>query len=215
MEKLRAELLTLRTDPTPAASSKSVTASFQIQTPDFSITATPGSLTIPQGSSSGYTIGISPISGFTGNVALSVIGLPTGATGSFNPSSISGGSGSSTLTVAPSRAALPGTYTLIITGTSGSLTHSTTVTLIVQERLILTITVVGNGYVRNRNSNTICTSTCVYYFPRNYLADLGAFPRSGSVFTGWSGSACSQNPLSRDCTFHLTTDTSLTATFNP
>lgn len=57
-------------------------------------------------------------------------GLPTGATASFNPASVAS-SGSSTLTVVTTAATATGTYPLTITGTSGTLSHSATVTLVV------------------------------------------------------------------------------------
>jgi malectin (di-glucose binding ER protein) len=56
--------------------------------------------------------------------------LPSGASASFNPTSISG-SGSSTLTVATASSTPPGSYTLTSTGTSGSLLHSASVVLTV------------------------------------------------------------------------------------
>jgi polygalacturonase len=99
-------------------------------TPDFSISATPSSQTVTVGSGTSYTVTISPISGFTGTVNLSVSGLPIGTTASFNPTSVAG-SGNSTLSVSTSSTTPTGTYTMTITGTSGSLTHSTTVTLVV------------------------------------------------------------------------------------
>jgi len=74
---------------------------------------------------------MSPINGFTGTVNLSVNGLPSGAAGTFNPTSISGGSGSSTLSVTTASTTPTGTFTLTITGTTGSLSHATTVTLVV------------------------------------------------------------------------------------
>ena len=98
--------------------------------PDFSISASPSSRTVTQGNSTTYTASISALSGFTGTVNLSVSGLPTGATASFNPTSVAG-SGSSTLTVSTATTTPTGTYTLTITGTDGSLSHSTTVTLVV------------------------------------------------------------------------------------
>ena len=61
---------------------------------------------------------------------MSVSGLPSGATGSFNPTSVAG-SGNSTLSVSTSSTTPAGTYTLTITGASGSLTHSASVTLVV------------------------------------------------------------------------------------
>jgi hypothetical protein len=99
-------------------------------TPDFSITATPASQTVTAGASTSYTTTVAASGGFTGVVAFSISGLPTGASASFNPTSVTG-SGSSTISVSTSTTTPAGTYTLQITGTSGTLVHSTTVNLVV------------------------------------------------------------------------------------
>jgi len=98
--------------------------------PDFGISASPGSQTVGAGASVPYTVTVTPAGGFTGTVNFSVSGLPSGATGSFNPTSVAG-SGSSTLSVTTSSTTPAGTYTLTITGTSGSLSHTSSVTLVV------------------------------------------------------------------------------------
>ena len=100
-------------------------------TPDFSITASPASQTVTRGSSTTYNVTVGALNGFTGTVALSVSGLPSRTTATFNPSSIAG-SGASTLTITTANKTPAGTKTLTITGTSGSLSHSTQVTLAVQ-----------------------------------------------------------------------------------
>jgi uncharacterized membrane protein len=99
--------------------------------PDFSLTASPASQTVVMGNGTSSTASVSALNGFTGNVALSMSGLPTGAGGTFSPASITGGSGNSTLTITTTTAVAPGTYSLTLTGTSGSLVHTTTVTLVV------------------------------------------------------------------------------------
>src|SRR5206468_6947413 len=73
---------------------------------------------------------VSALNGFNGTVGLSVSGLPTGATATFSPTSVTG-SGSSTLNVTTSLTTPAGSYTLTVTGASGSLTHSSSVTLAV------------------------------------------------------------------------------------
>ena len=87
-------------------------------TPDFSLSASPASLT----GAGSATVSASPSSGFASTIALSTIGLPSGATGSLSTTSLST-SGSATLTLAPGTAAA-GTYPLVVTGNSGSLTHT-------------------------------------------------------------------------------------------
>jgi hypothetical protein len=99
--------------------------------PDFSISATPSSQTVTQGTGTSYTATVTASGGFTGSVSLTAAGLPSGATATFSPASITGGSGSSTMNVTTTTSTVAGSYTLTITGTSGSLTHSTTVTLVV------------------------------------------------------------------------------------
>ena len=108
--------------------SATVTLSVTGVNPDFTISAAPASQTIARRSTATYTVTIGSLNGFAGTVGLSVTGLPSQATATFNPTSVTG-SGSSTLTITAKRT---GTSTLTITGTSGSLTHSTTVTLVVQ-----------------------------------------------------------------------------------
>lgn len=98
--------------------------------PDFRLTASPSSQPVAPGNNATYTTSISALNGFASTVALNVSGLPTGATASFNPTSVAG-SGNSTLTVSTATTTSTGTYTLTITGTSGTLSHSTPVTLVV------------------------------------------------------------------------------------
>jgi hypothetical protein len=97
---------------------------------DFSVSATPASQTVTAGGGTSYTATATGSGGFSGNVAFSASGLPTGASASFNPASVTG-SGSSTMSVTTTTSTPAGTYTVTITGTSGSLVHSTTVTLVV------------------------------------------------------------------------------------
>jgi len=98
--------------------------------PDFSLSASPSSQTVTAGNGTSYTTTVGALNGFSSAVNLTVSGLPSDATGSFNPATVTG-SGSSTLTVTTTAATTPGTYTLTITGTSGSLTHTATVSLTV------------------------------------------------------------------------------------
>jgi len=99
---------------------------------DFSISASPASNTIARGSSGTYTVTLTPFGGLTGNVSLSCSGAPGSTTCSISPSQVALNGTSSTqatLTVTVGRNASRGVYTLTLKGTSGSVTHSTTVTL--------------------------------------------------------------------------------------
>ncbi len=96
---------------------------------DFSLGASPSSQMISRhGASVMYGVTITPSNGFTGTVTLSVSGLPSRASASFSPNPAPA---SSTLTVSTSNGTTAGSYTLVITGVSGGLTHTTMVTLVV------------------------------------------------------------------------------------
>src|SRR3989440_648590 len=97
----------------------------------FSISASPSSRTVARGNSTNYTATLTPINGFNGTVTLRVRGLPLNSSASFNPSSLTG-QGTSTMTVSTNASTSTGTFTVRVRGTSGSVTHSTTVQLVVQ-----------------------------------------------------------------------------------
>src|SRR5262249_17668394 len=107
-------------------------ANFKFSTcgnPDLSVSASPASQTVTQGNGTSYTVTVTPTGGFAGAVDLSISGLPAGATASFVPASLA--SGNSTLTVNTISSTPTGSFPLTITGTSGVLTHTASVTLVV------------------------------------------------------------------------------------
>ena len=117
---------TLTITGTSGSLTHTTTVSLVVATPDFTISVSPGSQSIRRGSATNYAVTVGALNGFTGLVVLSASGLPAGATASFTPASVAG-SGSSTLRVSTSGSTPTGTYTLKITGTFGSLTHSASV----------------------------------------------------------------------------------------
>jgi len=99
---------------------------------DFSISASPASNTIARGSSGTYTLTLTPFGGLTDNVSLSCSGAPGSTTCSISPSQVTlngTSSAQATVTIAVARNANKGTHTLTLKGTSGSVVHSTTVSL--------------------------------------------------------------------------------------
>jgi alpha-glucosidase (family GH31 glycosyl hydrolase) len=82
---------------------------------------------VTAGGSTSYTVNVSPVNGFSSSVGLSVSGAPAGATATLNPTSVS--SGSSTLSVTTSGSTPAGSSSLTITGTDGGLTHTASVQL--------------------------------------------------------------------------------------
>jgi len=96
--------------------------------PDFTLSATPSTLTVVQGNSTPSTITVSPTGGFTGSVNLAATGLPSGVSALFSPASTTG---TSTLTLTASSSAATGPASVTITGTSGALTQTATLNLTV------------------------------------------------------------------------------------
>jgi subtilase family serine protease len=99
-----------------------------VTTPEFSVSASPSTQTVVQGGSANYSITITSLNGFTGAVNLSVSGLPAGGNGAFSPNPTTS---SSSLSITTSTSTPAGTYSLTITGVSGSLIRTTNVTLVV------------------------------------------------------------------------------------
>jgi len=103
-------------------------------TPAFSVSASPTSVTVTQGSSGTSTITVTSTGGFNSATTLSASGLPSGVTATFSTNPVTppaNGSATSTLTLTASASATVGTATVTITGTSGSTSHSATITLTV------------------------------------------------------------------------------------
>jgi hypothetical protein len=99
-------------------------------TNDFSISASPSSISVVRGSSGTSTISTAVTSGSAQSITLSASGLPSGAGASFSPNPITAGN-SSTMTITTSATTPTGTFTVTVTGTGTSATHSTTVSLTV------------------------------------------------------------------------------------
>jgi len=99
-------------------------------TPNFTIAASPTSVTLVQGTAGPSTISTTVSGGFNNAVALSATGAPSGTTVAFSPTSIAApGSGSSTMTITVGAATATGTYTITVTGTGGATSHTTSVSL--------------------------------------------------------------------------------------
>ncbi|MGB8887736.1 MAG: Ig-like domain-containing protein [Candidatus Korobacteraceae bacterium] len=101
-------------------------------TPNFTISASPATLSIAQGNQGTSTITTGVSGGFNNSIALSAAGAPSGTTVSFNPTTIpTPGSGTSTMTIMVGSATPTGTYPITVTGNGGGVQQNTTVTLTV------------------------------------------------------------------------------------
>ena len=116
-----------------ASTSITLTVTAQSQG-SFTLKASASTLSVAQGASGTDTITVTDVSPFSGTVALAASGLPSGVTASFSPTAATS---SSVLTLAVASSVAAGNYPITITGTSGTLTASTSITL--------TVTAVSTG----------------------------------------------------------------------
>ena len=100
--------------------------------PNFTISASPASLSIPQGNQGVSTITTAISGGFNGAISLSSSGMPAGTTVSFNPQTIPApGAGSSTMTITVGSSTPTGAYPITVTGNGGGVQQKTTLSLTV------------------------------------------------------------------------------------
>jgi Bacterial Ig domain/Bacterial Ig-like domain (group 2) len=126
--------------PTGSLSICNFTLGSASPSPDFSLSAAPGSQTVPLGNSAMYNVSIGSLNGFSGSVNLNASGLPTGTAATFAPPTITG-SGNSILTITTSASTPLGLSTITITGTSASGIHSIASTLTVTAAVLKSIVV--------------------------------------------------------------------------
>jgi glycosyl hydrolase family 39 (putative alpha-L-iduronidase) len=143
--------------------------------PNFNISASPASQTVLPGGSTTYSVAVSAVNGFTGSVTFAASGLPFGAAASFNPTSVSG-SGSSTLTVTTSANTPTGTYPITIAATSGTLEHTTQVSLVVSGPTGFSLSVTPSSRTIAQNSwNTYSVTVS----PQGGFSGVVTFATSG------------------------------------
>lgn len=112
-----------------------VSMSFTVSTApppfDFSVSASPSTQKVTAGESTSYVLVVSLVNGPSQSVSLSLAGLPSGVTHSFNPPA-SNPTFQSTLTISTTKSAPPGTYTITLTASGGGLTRIATLSLEVE-----------------------------------------------------------------------------------
>ncbi|MEU3644466.1 M28 family peptidase [Lentzea sp. NPDC034063] len=131
---------------------------------DFSVAVSPSSGSVAAGASLTATVATQTVSGQPQTVQLSASGLPSGATASFSPASVSTGA-SSTLSISTTASVAPGSYPVTITA-AGSASRTAT--------YALTVTGGGGGTCSATNPNDVA------------IPDAGAAVDSDLVISGCS-----------------------------
>jgi uncharacterized membrane protein len=148
------------------------TLTLSIHGPSFTLSA-PGTLSLGQGTAATAAVFIDQLYGFTGNVNLSVSGLPNGVSASFSPNPATN---LSTLTLTSSRTVSVGTSTLTITGTSGNLSATTNLTLGVYTPTFTLSSLGGLNLGQGMSSTTPISVNPQYGFASNVTLSVSGLP---------------------------------------
>jgi regulation of enolase protein 1 (concanavalin A-like superfamily) len=169
--------------------------------PSFTLSASPANLTFLQGSVSSTTITINSQNGFSGTVVLTASGLPSGVSAVFgtNPATTT-----SLLSLSATGVATTGIVTVTITGTSGSLTKTTTISLTVNPQGNYTLSASPKNLTILRGASGTSTITVT---PQNGFNSKVSLSATGLP----SGVTASFNPTSTASTSKLTLTASNTA----
>jgi hypothetical protein len=130
--------------------SRTATATLVIPTPDFSLSVSPSSQSVlPGGTSGTYKISVTPVNGFTGTPTFT-FSAPSGIT--VNPTG-------SSFTATASSTTAAGSYTITVKGTSGTLSHTATATLVVSSTGTFSVSTTSSSLtVRRRSSGSVTVS---------------------------------------------------------
>src|SRR5271166_2213703 len=151
--------------------------------PDFSISASPASLSIQQGNQGTSTITATITGGFSNAISLSASGAPSGTTVSFNPNPIPApGAGNSTMTITVGNNTPTGTYPITVTGNGGGIQQSTTVSLTVTPTdFILTASPPTVTVAQGSAGNTTVRTTLLGIFNSAITLSASGMPSGTTV----------------------------------
>jgi len=150
----------------------------------FRISASPIKREIAAGSSTTYTLKVTLLNGATQLVTLAVLGLPTGATATFTPSS-GYPTFSSTLKIITTTNTPSGTYTLTVVATGKGVANSTTVQLTVKPKIV-SFSVSPNPFSPNSDGRKD-TSKMKASFTETVSWTLEAKNSTNHVIRKWTG----------------------------
>jgi hypothetical protein len=152
--------------------------------PDFILSADPKVLVMEAGNSAQSTITVTSVSGFSSDVTLSA-SSPDGGNviGNFNINPVTP-SGNSNLTISSDDDTTPGTYAMVISGTDGSISHQTTISLTILEEECVTCAVT-EGIIQGTGSLQLDFRAFGVIYPQ-----LGT--RDGIDQSGWASTVASK-----------------------
>lgn len=162
------------------------------------------------GTSTTATVTVTPNNGFTGTVNFACSGLPSGATCTFNPATVTNGTGSTQLTIQTAANTAAGTTQVTVKGTSGTTSASTTVSLAVTATTesfslvatpAITTLSVAQGQISSAVNLTVTNTGTPLFVQTNGSGSSTSLPVSYT---------CTGLPSESTCNFSPSTSTSST-----
>jgi len=159
---------------------------------NFTLTPASGSVTLAPGASATDAISLNPSNGFASAVSFSASGFPSGASGSFSPTSSATGT---TLSITTTTAVAAGTYPIVITatapgsGNSSGFSNTLTLSLVISAPKTpgFTLAAAANPFTLQQNAGgtDAITVTPVNGFSGNVSLAVSGAP--SGVGTGFAG----------------------------
>jgi len=157
--------------------------------PLFTLAATPAAQLIRAGTNTAFNVSLGDPTLMSNIVALSVSGLPAGASASWNTNAVTGAGGAA-LTVTASNSIAPGSYTLNIIGISAGLTHTSPVVLTIGS-FSLAASPAAQTILAGSGTNYMLTLTTNSGFAGSVNFGLGGLPANAGA--GFSPASLSGN----------------------
>jgi hypothetical protein len=185
-----ADTITIRGVAPSATHTKDAELTVTAQPPpdDFSLAVTPDSREVTPGTSATFTVSTQVTSGNPQPVSLAVSGLPSGASGAFDPAVVQAGQ-SSTLTIGVTAGAAQGETTFTVTGAGGTTTRLDTATLAIRPPPVGNLfenpgfeTGTLSGWTVDDGSGAVQATTATAH-GGTHSARIG----SSVLYVGWSG----------------------------
>ncbi len=150
----------------------------------FTISASPTSISMAPGNQGSSTITTAISGSFNSSIALSVSGLPSGASATFNPVTIAApGNGSSSMTITVGSSTPTGTYPITVSGAGGGTQQNVTLTLTVTPAPSFTITAapVSLSVAQGNQGTATITTTPINGFNASIALTASGLPSSASA----------------------------------
>jgi FG-GAP repeat/Abnormal spindle-like microcephaly-assoc'd, ASPM-SPD-2-Hydin len=170
--------------------------------PLYTLSASPGSLSVVTGGQATSTLTITPWNGFSGSVAFSASELPNGVTAAFNPNPATS---NTTMTLTAKGTATAGTATMLVIGASGNLTQTATLQLTVTAVALATLSPTSLSFDDQALDTTGAAKTVTLKNTGAFAVDISSIAFAlGTNFAISSGTCGSTLAVGKTCKMSVT-----------